>query len=200
MHHPPQLPAHSIWVLMAFAEVLGAQQVYEECRSRLERMVLATPTKRSLPQSLASKLNPGDVSAVEEKLVSHLRQFGSLQELPAAAQPVLDHPSPPAVREQQSTTTGSSAGSYNLLYSSVQESYLEAVNDISHTGHPQAMMQSQFQDQHVRPVGAGAGAGSVYSRSSGSRSVQTDVGYESDTVDTVGDDELGNWPSRSQYR
>jgi hypothetical protein len=168
---------------MALAAVLGVEQVYSECMNRLEKMILSTPSRTSLPLSLVSKLNPGDIKAVEENLVRHFTQFGALMPMGAVCS---QHGS------TRSTPAEHTAGSADLAYPPSSSADFPV---------QQATIPSDYGASQRTPYDFHRGGSSFSSNSSsGSRSIQTDVGYESDAANTVDDGGLQGWSSEHAYR
>jgi hypothetical protein len=167
---------------MALAAVLGVEQVYSECMNRLEKMILGTPSRTSLPPSLVSKLNQGDVKALEEALVRHFTQFGTLT--PADA--VSSQPG-----STRSTPAEHTTGSVVLTCPTSNSADFRV---------QQATIPLDYSASQRNSYTFGGVSSYSSNSSSGSRSIQTDVGYESDAANTVDDSGLQGWPLEDTYR
>lgn len=180
-----QLPGSSIWGLLILAEVLGVDAVHHECMNRLDKLFAYNSSigERCLPSSISGVFRPADLPEVERNLRQHFDRF---------------HP-----KQQQSTNRPDhrDSNTSDTAKSQNEDQYLETgrVQSGAYTarlGQEQAPLHRAYEHSDCSSsVRSGRSGCSRYgpdssSASSGTRSVQTDVGYDSDTV---GDDELAGW-------
>lgn len=180
-----QLPGSSIWGLLILAEVLGVDAVHHECLSRLDKLFAyhSSIGERCLPSSISGVFRPADLPEIERNLRQYFDRFHPKQQQ-SAYRP--DH--------RDSNTSDIAKTQYEDPYPETGRAQSDSYT--ARLGQEQAPLHRPYEHSDCSSsVRSGRSGYSRYgpdssSASSGTRSVQTDVGYDSDTV---GDDELAGW-------
>lgn len=152
---------------MAFAEVFGVSTVFTACRIKLEGLIhIGVDNKPTLLRSITDVFQTTEVSIIEVKTHSHFEKYG-----------------------RPSTGTDARQRHDSAHNSSFDEDTITTIMSVSSGSG--GMKQKKNSDSNSSSSGNNSMPSVTSSRA---RSQETDVGYESDTVDTLAEED--NTPIR----